>query len=299
MTAEVTRRRRPRARRAPRGSRRSRASSSCGDRRGSAASCRRPSSRTRRRPARASRESTVAAVVGSFVSCHGLLDDLSWCDVRSRARCPGRAAGSPPPQPGRPRPAVRHPSSPVAQHSLRTHRGQTLVLQPHRRPARSARRAGARTRGSSPPPGPRPRTASAAARPRPRPPRVLRATSRAIRARSPLPRRTVSTGVARNPVGSLRATPIRASPGSTPRRTPSLTRSALPGGLGRHRRPRTGGQRLVDPRGVGAAALGDVVLAAAAAADQRHHRPDQVVGLDARARGRRRWSRPRPRPCRP
>jgi hypothetical protein len=42
--------------------------------------------------------------------------------------------------PGRPRPAVRHPSSSVAQHSLRAHGGQTLVLQPHvdraiRRPA--------------------------------------------------------------------------------------------------------------------------------------------------------------------
>ena len=85
-------------------------------------------------------------------------------------------------------------------------------------------------------------------------------------------------GVARNPVGSLRATPIRASPGSIPRRTPWRIGPASPGRLG-DRGPRRR-QRLVDPRRVGAAALGDVVLAAAAAADQGHHRGEHVVRPD-------------------
>ena len=51
------------------------------------------------------------------------------------------------------------------------------------------------------------------------------AASSARRRTSPLPERTVSTGLARKPEGSLAATPIRASPGSMPSRTPNRTLS--------------------------------------------------------------------------
>ena len=108
---------------------------------------------------------------------------------------------------------------PVAQHSLR--RSPWSGARPAAAPGTGATRrasapANSRTftaAGPSPPDSERgrPTTTSTAS---------SSASDRAIRARSPRPRRTVSTGVARNPDGSLRATPIRASPGSMPRRTP-------------------------------------------------------------------------------
>src|SRR5689334_19217306 len=82
----------------------------------------------------------------------------------------------------------------------------------------------------------------------------------AIRATSPLPLGTVSSGEARMPPGSLRATPMRTLPASTPSRTPCLIDGSP--GSGRYR-AFDGGQGLGDGIRVGAAALGEVVLAAA------------------------------------
>src|SRR5690606_384369 len=94
--------------------------------------------------------------------------------------------------------------------------------------------------------------------------------------RSPGPRCTVVSGVAMMPDGSQAATPIRTSPGSTPRRTPgriALGAPAADGGA-------DGVERIADPRDVAAAALGDVVLAAALAAEGGCRGPQQLVGRE-------------------
>src|SRR3954451_15914452 len=72
---------------------------------------------------------------------------------------------------------------------------------------------------------------------------------------------------------------MRASPGSMPSRTPGTLngRSEWLISTGSDRST-NGLQGLVDPGGVGAAALRDVVLAAALAAEQHRCGPAQVVG---------------------
>ena len=89
-------------------------------------------------------------------------------------------------------------------------------------------------------------------------------------------RRSVSTGLASIAEPSLAATPTRTDPTSTPIRTPGLI-SCRPGRSG----CAYGLERGVDLGRVGAAALGEVVLAAAATAEHTGADADQVAGLDA------------------
>jgi hypothetical protein len=129
---------------------------------------------------------------------------------------------------------------------------------------------------------------------------------------APGPAATTASGVARMPPGSLRATPRRTVPTSTASRTPSLTgtSSASPaaadlvaagcaragrdprGHPGRSDMPITlptrvpqsgtnGGKRLIEDAWAGdrrAAALGDVGLPAAVAAERLRGDPHQVTG---------------------
>ena len=110
---------------------------------------------------------------------------------------------------------------PLAQHSLRGHRGQPLVDQPHRHrrhPARRARAAKARDlrRGRSLAAGQRPGQPDDHLHA----PRLRDGSPGDPRRGRPCRGARSRPGVASNPDGSLRATPIRASPTSTPSRTP-------------------------------------------------------------------------------
>src|SRR5690606_23401491 len=97
----------------------------------------------------------------------------------------------------------------------------------------------------------------------------------AMRRRSPLPRLTVSTGVASVPEGSLRATPMRTDPTSMPSRVPNLmSAELLRDGL--FDEP----QRVADRLGTAAAALRDVVLAATATSERLGGDADQSPGLE-------------------
>ena len=100
---------------------------------------------------------------------------------------------------------------------------QPLVDQAHRTPGPAARRGAAAydvaACGRLALAG---RPAYGAARRPPRRPRA-RPRARPASARSLWPRRSVTTGVASSPAGSLRATPTRTEPTSTPSRTPALT----------------------------------------------------------------------------
>ena len=112
------------------------------------------------------------------------------------------------------------------------HRGQPLVDEPHRHRRDTQPRARRVRRGPAPPPGPRRRTATAAARRRPRRPRARATSPRSGAWSAPPPgrARSVSTGVASSPRGSLAASPTRTVPTSTPSRTPRAApaRSARP-----------------------------------------------------------------------
>ena len=180
------------------------------------------------------------------------------------------------------------PSPPVAQHSLRGHAWSAARRRAAPAPVRAPRarrgRALAHLDGRR----------SLAAGQRARQPDDdldgLLARPPAARSgrRSPLPRRTVSTGVARKPVGSLRATPIRASPGSMPEPYAVPQVRASPG---RTSRPAVDlgadqGQRLVDPATRRCRRPGRRRPCRRPAADQRADRADQRVGADA-ARARR------------
>src|SRR5690606_3450422 len=97
----------------------------------------------------------------------------------------------------------------------------------------------------------------------------------AMRRRSPLPRLTVSTGVASVPEGSLRATPMRTDPTSMPSRVPNLmSAELLRDGL--FDEP----QRVADRLGTAAAARRDVVLAATATSGRLGGDADQSPGLE-------------------
>ncbi len=169
-------------------------------------------------------------------------------------------------------------AAPVAQHSLRRDGGEPLVAQPHRdRRDPPGQPAGEDPR-PWPPPGPRRPTASGAGRRRPPPPPPRRRSRRAGRGR-PVPRlhrlhagwRGSRTGRCARPRSGRRRG--RAEPYAVAHRPQAPAARATSVG---HQR-----QRLVDPGGVGAAALRDVGLAAALAADQRADGADQVVGADA------------------
>ena len=197
----------------------------------------------------------VARSVSS--ACCRISTAAAW-STTARRSCPcdpGRAA-SPPRTPWS---AARRPAAPAPGQLARQPAGELAHLDRGRAPRRPDSERGSPTTTS---------TASSSASSAADPGQVAVARAR--------PSRPGSRG---SPDGSLRATPIRASPGSMPSRTPCRNvRPDRPGGptSARHQ-----GQRLVDPGRVGAAALGDVVLAAALAADQRADRADQRVGADS------------------
>ena len=109
--------------------------------------------------------------------------------------------------------------------------------------------------------------------------------------------RSVATGVARMPSGSLTATPTRTD--AHVDAEPHTALAAGPASAGElPDAPLDRRERLADLRRVLAAALGDVVLAAAAAAERRGRHPHQLAGPDA-ARPRRLVGAPRRRPAGP
>src|SRR5262245_13431428 len=111
-----------------------------------------------------------------------------------------------------------------------------------------------------------------------------------MRSRSPFPRRTVSTGLASRPLGSLADTPIRTVPTSSPILTPARMMTFRPTDRRLRPMPRSAaGGRLgdcaldaveccLDGRDIGPAALGHVVLAAASAAKYPGSLADQRAG---------------------
>src|SRR5690242_5927598 len=98
-------------------------------------------------------------------------------------------------------------------------------------------------------------------------------------------RGSVCTGVASSPEGSLAASPTRTLPTSTPSLTPARIGSA-PCRDALAPRVLDPGQRLGDLGRVAAAALGHVVLAAAATAEGLGRDLDQVAGAHAPPTGR-------------
>ena len=218
----------------------------------------------------------------------GLLDDLSGRGAAGRSvsstccRITTAAAWSTTARRLGPR------AAPVAQHSLRGHGGQPLVGQPHRHRGHGrARPAGplAHLRGRR----------SLAAGQRPRQPdddleHPLRVAVLLLGEDLRDPRQVAAAALhgldrGRQEPGRVAAghpdpgvAGVEAEPDAVPHvATPEAAR---------RRAFRTSArdelERLVDPGGVGAAALGDVVLAAALAADQRADRADQLVGAQRR-----------------
>ncbi len=175
-------------------------------------------------------------------------------------------------------------AAPVAQHSLRRHGGQRSSTSRTGTRRHPPGQRGRRTRAPWPPPVPR------------RPDRDRGSPTTTSTAPS-------SSAMRRDPGQVALAAPHRLDRGRQEARTGRCgrRRSGRPRGRCRAgRRTRISRQPtaadlgadqrhgLVDPGGVGATALGDVVLAAALAADQRTDRADQLVGAERRAPGPRR-----------